>query len=124
MKYILICGDTNDGDYIDSINKIDDGTFESIKPLIQAIKDFQPYTVKTNNSYATDWTHKSNFPNSEYNREDLGEKSAQELYKDIVSEDVFETFIELIPHGEHGIHTIKEIKILEVSSCSSLLETP
>ena len=106
-KFILIKADTNDADYITSKNEITDDQIELIKPVIQAIKDFKPYSTKT--IRWSDWTHDNNYPNGECCRKDLGEKSAEELYGHLKG---FELFNDLIPGDEYGINTIEEIVII------------
>jgi len=46
-KYIVIKADTNDGDYVSEKSEITDYQIEQIKPLIEAIKNFQPYVGYT-----------------------------------------------------------------------------
>ena len=111
---LIIEADTNDADYISSINEIDLETLESLKPLFTAIKNFKPYTVVSKDM---DWTHDNNFPygDGEYTpRLDLGEKTVEEIYAEVVSPEILDNFKEnFCPYGEHGIHTIKQITVLE-----------
>ena len=52
MEYeIRITADTNDADYITSVNTISEEDLEKIKPLIEKIKNFKPYKVKCNESW-------------------------------------------------------------------------
>lgn len=102
---IAIKGDTNDGDYVMEISKINEKTLKKIKPLIDAIKKFKPYKVKVD---GMSWTHRNNWASGEVLREDLGEKDPRELYSGF-DDETHETFEELLPFGERGIHTIEEI---------------
>ena len=112
MKYeIAITADTNDGDYITEVSEISEEDLDTIKPLIQAIKEFKPYKNK--------YTHHHNYPWGEYVRDDMGEKSARELYK--FDEEIFELFEEYIPYGEYGIHTIESITICPLQKKTKLL---
>ena len=103
MKTLLVTVDTNDGDYVREIVKIDDKTLEHFKPLIEKIKNFQPY----NNG---GWSHHHNFPYGECLREDLGEKHPIELYN--ITEEEYEYFLDAFSlyGGEWGFHTIKSIQ--------------
>ncbi len=105
-KYIIITADTNDGDYVKSINKITEETFDKIKQVIEAIRNFKPYKSTSELGYS----HNHNFATGECVRDDLGEKSAEDLYGQI---DGFSNFEELLPYSEYGIHTIKSIEIIE-----------
>jgi|WetSurMetagenome_2_1015567.scaffolds.fasta_scaffold1651653_1 hypothetical protein len=119
MKHILIIkADTNDADYVHTIQEITLDGVKTIAPIAEAIKNFQPY--KSNLS-GLDWTHRSNWPVGDCLRDDLGEKSPAEIYAGVLNEDQIELFMDLIPYGEHGIHTIKSIKILAVENETVLL---
>jgi hypothetical protein len=107
-QQILIQIDTNDADYMSSANEITDEEIEKIRPVIEAIKNFKPY-IGTKKSYKNE--HDSNYPTGECCREDLGEKTAEELYGHIPG---FETFEELLPYPEYGFHTIESIKIIQI----------
>lgn len=106
-KQILIEVDTNDADYMRSVNRITDKEIEEIKPVIEAIKNFKPYTGTRKS-----WKHKHNlnYPTGECCREDLGEKTAEELYGHIPG---FETFDDLLPCPDTGFHTIASIEIIQ-----------
>ena len=108
-KQILIEVDTNDADYMSSANTITDKEIEEIKPVIEAIKNFKPY-IGTKPNY---WKHRhhSNYPTGESCREDLGEKTAEELYGHIPG---FETFDELLPCPDFGFHSISSIEIIQI----------
>lgn len=114
-KYIYIKADTNDADYVSKLSEITEEYLDLILPVIQAIKEFKPYTSTKNGST---WTHKHNYPYSECCRTDLGEKTIDELYGHLEGNDLF---YEFVPTFEHGIHTIVEIKIFNVESEYDLL---
>ncbi len=115
---IKITADTNDADYVTEISKITEKDLDKIKPLIEAIKKFKPYTTKSD---GLSWTHSHNYPWGEHlPRKDLGERHPNEIYKGI-DEEAFEIFQDLIPHGEHGIHTIVSIDIAPIIKWKKLL---
>lgn len=103
MKYFYVEVDTNDADYIGKIVEVEDASAEKFKPLIEKIKNFQPYNTGR-------WRHNHNFPYGECLREDLGEKHPCELYD--IDEDTYEEFVETFElyGGEWGFHTIKKIQ--------------
>ena len=115
-KYIIIKADTNDGDYITNKCEITDEQIELIKPMVEAVKNFKPYNTKVPGKM--EWTHDDNYPTGECVREDLGQLSAEDFYKDI---DNFDTFDQFVPYGEYGIHTIVSIEILEIAKETKLL---
>jgi hypothetical protein len=111
-KRIIITADTNDADYVTSINAITDEDIELIKPVVEAIKNFKPYK-------AGGFTHSHNFPSGEhFPRTDMGEKTTEELYGHLEGYDLFQ---DLCPYGEHGIHTIDEVEIYEIVNEIKLL---
>lgn len=119
-KYIYIIADTNDADYISNLEEITDAHLEKIMPMINAINEFQPYQWEDNDSkFSHTWIHQHNFPNSEYTRTDLGEKTIEQLYGEVSG---FEEFQDLAPYGETGIHSIKVIKILTVTEELDLIK--
>lgn len=107
-KYIYINVDTNDDDYVGTLEKIDEETILKILPVINAIKDFKAYKSENRGRV---WNNRNNYPNGEVYRPDLGEKSAEELYGHLSG---FKTFDELCPYCEYGFHTIEDIMILEL----------
>lgn len=108
---LIIQADENDADYVTSINEIDEETLELIKPLIEAIKNFKPYTTTGTTKYTKDYTstHRHNYPSGDSCRRDLGEKTPEEYYG--FSEEVMDTFNDLCPYGQYGIHTIVSITV-------------
>ena len=111
MKYeIAIRVDTNDADYMTELNDIDSDQLQIIKPLIEAIKNFQPYSTRHKDSLGDySWTHTHNYPFGDCLREDLGQKSAREYYG--FPEEVHEFFEELCGYPEHGFHTVESITL-------------
>ena len=105
-KYLYIQADTNDGDYISSLSKITDEEIELIRPVIKTIKNFKSYYSEEHQ-----WWHHHNYPNSDYCREDLGEKTPWDLYGHLEG---FELFHDFVPYGENGIHSIDEILVVEI----------
>lgn len=69
------------------------------------------------------WTHRHNFPEYEYVRVDLGEKTTDQLYVEtgLVTEKQLEAFRDFLPKTEFGIHTIKSITLYYVEKDHSLL---
>jgi hypothetical protein len=116
--FIRIQADTNDGDYIEALNPIDPEDLEKIRPLIEAIKAFKPYTTDRNGNRS--WAHRHNWPSGEGIRHDLGEKYPSQIYSGLAQE-AFEIFGDLVPYGEHGVHTIVEIELLDIASRTKLL---
>lgn len=103
--------DTNDGDYIKSTNYIDDEILALIRPIVEAIKNFQPYQVQQT------WgpiTHSHNFPygHEYYPRTDMGEKTVDELYGHL-GEEALEAFKNLVPCGD-DIHTIESVTVMPI----------
>ena len=105
---ITIIVDTNDEDYNVSVKEITQKDLTKITPLINAIKNFKPYEIDAKDIH---WKHSHNYPYGECLREDLGEKSPQELYPDI-DEKIFELFEEeFLPYPEYEFHTIKSVDV-------------
>lgn len=117
-KYLIITADTNDGDYVIEKREITDDKLELIKPVIQAIKDFKPYE---SDKCGFNMKHSHNYPKGDGEfipREDLGEKSASELYGHLEG---FNTFDDYCPYGEYGIHTIDRVELLIIQDEIRLL---
>ena len=117
MKYMLIVtGDTNDADFVTKTTYVDESELENIKAIIQKVSQFKPY-IGTRD----DWKHlfHNNFPyaDGEYiPREDLGEKSAEEMYGDMEGFDYF--IEECCPFN---IHSLTHIELVEVLNSTVLL---
>lgn len=112
MKYCIeIKVDTNDADYLTQNSVITEEELNKIRPLIEAIKNFEPYKSKSTGQYKLDWTHGHNYPHGEYApRFDLGEKTPQQIYPEI-SDEIHDLFQEYCPYGEHGFHSIESIYV-------------
>lgn len=115
-KYLYVIADSNDGDYVYSLNKISDETLNTLQPLFEAIKNFESYKVGL-------FTHESNFPVNECHREDLGQLSAIEYYVNKgISEEIIELFIDdYLPYHEYGTHTVNSIQVLEIASIQNII---
>lgn len=107
-KILIITADTNDADYVTSQNKVTDEDIKKLMPMIEAIKNFKPYHGEWSPGKFCEHSH--NFPYGEdLPRDDMGEKSIEELYGDVPGFDLFQ---ELVPFGEYGVHTIVKIEIV------------
>ena len=102
-KYIIIEGDTNDGDYVTERNVITD---EQIEKISIAFSKLQGRT----NWYTGDMVN-----------EKRGNFSPEVMYKDILSPEEIELIDNFTPRGEYGIHSIESVDILEVANEYSLL---
>src|SRR5271157_5185264 len=108
---LVVRGDHNDADWIVKVTPITEKELARFLPLIEAIKKFKPYTgmadPKAHSGKPTEHKHSSNWPKGEYGcREDLGEKTVEQLYGELAEE--FDD--EYVPHAEGwNIHTIHEI---------------
>jgi len=101
MNYLIIEADTNDADYVHSVNKISDAQLEKLKPIIKIIKKCKS---------------KHNWPAS-----DFVDGNVNELYKDLLTEDQIDLFNNLCPYFEGGIHTISCIRLFDVTKVRDLL---
>ena len=118
-KYLVVKADTNDGDYITEKTLVTDAQLESVTPVINAIKKFKPYEgVWKCGNFESKMTHRHNFPIGEQCRDDMGEKTTDELYGHIKG---YNQFLKMDPYSEYGIHTIKEATILVVEEETKLL---
>jgi len=117
--YIRVVADTNDGDYIETFKRITPAEVEEIMPVIEAIKNFQPYQGEW--TPGRFMTYDNNFSIGDCCREDMGEKPINEVYSQI-SEELLEFFIEeYVPYGERGIHTIESIELMDITNKRDLL---
>lgn len=112
---ITIQADTNDGDCVTSVNDISEENLNKLRPLIEAIKNFKPYS---SGNYCG--KHQSNYPVGECFREDLGEKPPEEIYDEFAKE-VFDIFEDLLPEYEWGIHTIEKVEVCPKQKKEKLL---
>lgn len=119
MKLLaLVQVDTNDGDYMTELTEIEDPKL--INRIAEAVSKFEPY--ESVGRGGTKWSHDHNYP---FNcaREDLGEKTPQEIYVEsgLLTEEELEEFeSNYVPYPEMGFHSIVEIRILEVSNDTKL----
>lgn len=93
--FLIIEADTNDADYIRSIETVTEKELKQIQPMIDAIK-------KRNSELKQ---NEHNFPDSEY----LRGEDATERYGHVEG---FELFHDMTPYGEYGIHTITSIRVI------------
>ena len=114
-KYLVIKADENDGDYFVEMNEISDKKLLSFQKLIDAISKFKEYEGAAIDEIP--FKHHHNFPCGEFTREDLGEKTAEEMYVGgkVVDQNTFDDFMDFVPCGSTGIHTIVSIKVIEVA---------
>lgn len=110
-KYILIKADVNDGDYISSKNEITDEDIELIKPIIDAIKEYDnDKSIKR---------QKWNWDINGYNDQDPNQRYVKSGKCSLES---FDYFNDLLPFMDNqDIHTIESIEILVVSEEIKLL---
>lgn len=118
-KYLLVKVDTNDADYIEQLVPITEAQLVTLLPLLEAIKQFKPYKAKAFSG--SKWKHDSNFPYGETCREDLGEKTVEELYAD--HPEALELFIdEFLPTDEGGsCHKIVSVRTLLVAQDEKII---
>ncbi|MDD3412586.1 MAG: hypothetical protein PHY47_01165 [Lachnospiraceae bacterium] len=111
---ITIRADTNDADYVMKITRVDKATLERIKPLVEAIKTFEPYEgeYKSYDGTIRMITHDHNWPDGECLRKDLGEKDIYEIYSKF-DKKIIEDFRYLCPVSEYGLHTIESVEITQ-----------
>jgi hypothetical protein len=111
---LVVRGDYNDADFVTKITPITQEELDRFLPLIEAIREFKPYTgmtdPKKHSGKPHEWKHDHNWPKGEYGcREDLGEKTLTDLYGEIAQE--FDE--EYVPSGGDSagfsLHTIVEI---------------
>lgn len=108
MRSFYIEVDPNDGDYVGHLITIPKEDFERFKPLIEKIKNFEPYEGVSESGIC--YTRHHNFPIGDLYRPYLGDKSPQELYN--ITDEEYEDFIETFElyGGEYGFHTITKIQ--------------
>lgn len=113
MFKVTVKVDTNDADYNELTTAITSKEWDELRPILTAISKFKPYKAKSESGL--DWTHNHNWPSGEYSpREDLGEKTPEEIYAGVLTLDQIQMFTDYCPFGEHGFHSVKEVTILEV----------
>lgn len=104
MKNILIIkADTNDADYVYSINEVSNEEIQELKLIVKAVEEAKA-------------PHGHNWDTSDYT--DMGPKK---LYEGKLTVEQMDLFSDYCPYGEYGIHTIEEVRILKVSEEIKLL---
>jgi len=94
MYELVIVADSNDADYVTSIQDVSQVILDDIViPIAAAIKNLDP---KIWHNWPDMWNHRP------------GNKTLEELYPDIDS-DKLQWFREMCPSIEGGIHTIESI---------------
>lgn len=101
-KYLIIKADTNDADYVQEKNLVSDSQLKKLEPIIKAIKACKEH---------------HNWPNH-----DGSDKTIEETYEGILTEEQIEFMQEFVPSGgDYGVHSIESIELLEVSKEKTLL---
>lgn len=117
-KYLIIEADINDGDIINSRHEISDEQIELIKPVIQAIKDFDDdKSIKYQKYNWWNHGHRNSSTPEQY-------MSPQKRYVDKgkCSQEAFDYFNDLTPSLDNeDIHTIDSIRVLTVIKEERLL---
>jgi hypothetical protein len=104
MFEITIKADTNDGDYVTSINQISEEDLNKIRPLIKAIKEFEPYPSKI-----APWVCDHNYPHGQILYDDSRHTPPRKHYK--FDSEIFDIFEDLLPYNEYGFHSIVSISV-------------
>lgn len=118
LRHFYIIADYNDADYSKGIVSVTEEQFQKFKPIIEAIRDFEPYIERYEwgNISIENWTGP---------REDSGDLSIYEKYPQF-SEELLDEFKEVfldIPNPDYeycDFHTI--VKIQEVFMGDVLLD--
>ena len=118
MSYTLeVTVDTNDADYVTELFEFDISDLPLIEKICNKIEAFKPYKGKFDSDLT--FSHRHNWPEGDCFREDLGEKSPQELYN--LTEDEYWQFRDYLPSTEYGFHTIESIYYYPTSTRTKLL---
>lgn len=107
---LVIVADTNDADYVTSINTVNDVTLGELLPIVDAIKNFNANHPRGCGEY--------NWRIGEYASVDEG---PSHVYSGVLTEDQIDMFTDLCPHGEYGIHTIESIEYYPLPAKVKLL---
>ncbi len=102
--------------------KITPAQLDRLRPLFTAISNFTVYDAKAEDG-KMDWTHSDNFPWGECQREDLGEKSPEQIYVEtglVTAEDLNFFANNFIPYPENGFHSIDSIQVFNVDGVEIL----
>lgn len=117
---MIIKADENDAAYRFAEYRITEADLKKIKPIIEKINKFEPYTITRPSGFSMTFTH--NWPTKKQCRVDLGEKTIPELYPDLTEADI-EYFNEFVPTSpEYGIHSIISIELFPIIKSIILLE--
>lgn len=106
-KLLVIVGDTNDADYITSVNILDTDDEYSVEILNLLPK--LSLALKNCKNY-------HNWPNHEYVDEDV-----REIYDGVLTTDEIEIVHEYVPRGEFGIHSIKSVDVYDITNIVNYL---
>lgn len=107
-RTITVIADTNDADYINSTQELNEEDLPTILKVVAAIKAFDAVTVRGCGRY--------NWPDSHYRK-----SSPRAVYEDVLTEEEIELFQEYVPCGEDGVHTIESVTIYEIINKEVLL---
>lgn len=120
-KMITITVDTNDADYMTEVSKISEEDLIIVRKIVAKIKAFEPYKVEYQRStgYVVTRTCTNNWPSGDCRREDMGEKSPQEIY-DLTDEEI-DIFYEFTPSSEWGFHTVESISVAPTTEIETLV---
>lgn len=110
-RTIRVIADTNDADYIDRIQTLNEEDLPTILKVVAAIKEFDARTRRGSGQY--NW-----YAGGYYGRNRPGPR---EVYEDVLTEEEIELFEDYCPCGEDGIHTIESVEIYEVINKEKLL---
>lgn len=94
---IVVKADTNDADYIEETNTIDEDWLEEIKPVIESLKK--------DKSWPKGWNFR---------------EKIIDIHTELTEQQI-DSFNDLCPHGENGIHSIESITLYEIVSKQILL---
>lgn len=104
MLYVYIQVDTNDGDYVAALTKVQAGDEQLLRAISAALVEKGPRHGST-----------YRFNASEYSDESYADQFPQ------FSEYEWEVFFEYTPGCEYGFHSINKFEFIEVSSIENLL---
>ncbi len=108
MKYVKVKVDSNDADYLETTQIVQDADIPILKKVGEAIKNFNSTHPRGHGDY--------NWPRSEYR-----DSTPEETYEGILTEDDIQCMDDYCPYGEYGFHTIEEIKIFEITNLDKIL---
>ncbi len=120
VMLLVVTVDTNDADYVTSVTEISPEELAQLRPLFEAIKNFESYEAETENGWHR--THDYNYPYGECLRRDQGEKDVRELYPHIPTEVIGLFEDKFLPPVNYGLHDIESVDIYEVSSREEIIK--